>query len=136
MKQLLVEPCSTKSLPDGMRYVNEVLDKGALKDLVGECYSQLGLEVTAKMVDQVKAIGFKYATRSGTTISVSDITVPKAKQDILETVTEQVSKAEQQYRRGLITEEERYIKTVQLWTEATDDVTEAVRDAIDPASPY
>ncbi len=122
-------------LPDGMRYVNDVLDKGALKDLVGECYSQLGLEVTAKMVDQVKAIGFKYATRSGTTISVSDITVPKAKQEILETVTQQVSKAEQQYRRGLITEEERYIKTVQLWTEATDDVTEAVRKAIDPASP-
>ena len=122
-------------LPDGMRYVNEVLDKGALKDLVGECYGQLGLEVTAKMVDQVKSIGFKYATRSGTTISVSDITVPKAKKEILETVTDQVAKAEQQYRRGLITEEERYIKTVQLWTEATDDVTEAVREAIDPASP-
>ncbi len=122
-------------LPEGLRFVNRILDKGALKDLVGECYGKLGLETTAKMVDQVKHIGFKYATRSGTTISVSDITVPSEKRDIMERVTSQVAKAEQQYRRGLITEEERYIKTVQLWTDATDEVTEAVRLAIDPESP-
>jgi DNA-directed RNA polymerase subunit beta' len=122
-------------LPEELRYVNEVLDKGALKDLVGRCYDLLGMEDTAEMVDQVKAIGFKYATRSGTTISVSDITVPTAKRDILERVTQQVAKTEQQYRRGLITEDERYIKTVQLWTEATDEVTEAVRKSIDPESP-
>jgi DNA-directed RNA polymerase subunit beta' len=122
-------------LPEELRFVNEVLDKGALKDLVGRCYDVLGLDATAEMVDQVKAIGFKYATRSGTTISVSDITVPAAKRDILERVTQQVAKAEQQYRRGLITEDERYIKTVQLWTEATDEVTEAVRQSIDPESP-
>ncbi|MCG3209462.1 MAG: DNA-directed RNA polymerase subunit beta' [Anaerolineae bacterium] len=124
-----------QALPEGLRFVNRVLDKGSLKDLVGECYGKLGVEQTAKMVDSVKAIGFKYATRSGTTISVSDITVPEAKKDILARVTDQVAKAEQQYRRGLITDEERYIKTVQLWTEATDDVTEAVRGAIDPESP-
>ncbi len=122
-------------LPDELRFVNLVLDKGKLKDLVGLCYNRLGPDITAKMVDDVKAIGFKYATRSGTTISVSDITVPEAKKEILERVTEQVNKAEQQYRRGLITDDERYIKTVQLWTDATDEVTEAVRDAIDPESP-
>ncbi len=122
-------------LPEGLRFVDRVLDKGGLKDLVGECYNRLGVDVTAKMVDSVKAIGFKYATRSGTTISVSDITVPEAKKAIIDRVTQQVTKAEQQYRRGLITDEERYIKTVQLWTEATDDVTEAVRKAIDPESP-
>ncbi len=122
-------------LPEELRYVDDVLDKGGLKDLVGLCYNNLGVDVTAKMVDEVKAIGFKYATRSGTTISVSDITVPAAKKDILDRVTQQVSKAEQQYRRGLITEDERYIKTVQLWTEATDEVTEAVRRSIDPESP-
>jgi DNA-directed RNA polymerase subunit beta' len=122
-------------LPEKLRFVNDVLDKGGLKDLVGECYSRLGIETTAKMVDSVKDVGFKYATRSGTTISVSDITVPAEKRDIIDRVTSQVSKAEQQYRRGLITDEERYIKTVQLWTEATDEVTEAVRKAIDPESP-
>ena len=122
-------------LPDKLRFVNRVLDKGALKDLVGLSYNTLGLEETAKLVDQIKGIGFRYATQSGTTISVSDITIPDEKREILAEVTEQVANTEQQFRRGLITDEERYIKTVQLWTEATDQVTEAVREAIDPASP-
>ena len=122
-------------LPEKLRFVNRVLDKGGLKDLVGESYALLGVEKTAIFVDDIKKIGFKYATRSGTTISVSDITVPEQKKDILNRVTEQVAKAEQQYRRGLITEDERYIKTVQLWTDATDEVTEAVRLSIDPESP-
>jgi DNA-directed RNA polymerase subunit beta' len=122
-------------LPEPMRFVNTVLDKGGLKDLVGLCYSMMGSDITAKMVDDVKHIGFKYATRSGTTISVSDITVPETKKEILARVAEQVNKTEQQYRRGLITEDERYIKTVQLWTDATDEITEAVRESIDPESP-
>jgi len=122
-------------LPEGLRYVNHVLDKGALKDLVGQCYTNLGIETTVKLVDDIKNVGFRYATRSGITISVSDITVPEEKKGILSRVTDQVAKAEQQYRRGLITDDERYVKTVQLWTDATDEVTEAVRKAIDPASP-
>lgn len=122
-------------LPEELRFVNEVLDKGAVKTLVGQCYDMLGMETTAKMANDLKTIGFKYATRSGITISVSDITVPAAKKEILERVTEQVTKTEQQYRRGLITDDERYIKTVQLWTDATDEVTEAVRESIDPQSP-
>jgi DNA-directed RNA polymerase subunit beta' len=122
-------------LPDELRFVNKVLDKGSLKDLVGLSYTLLGAQITAKLVDDIKAIGFKYATRSGTTISVSDINVPQEKKTIIDRVTEQVSKTEAQYRRGLITDEERYVKTVQLWTEATDEVTDAVRRAIDPESP-
>lgn len=122
-------------LPEELRFVNEVLDKGALKDLVGRCYTVLGSEPTVELVDQIKDIGFKYATLSGTTISVSDITVPPEKREILARVTDQVSKTEQQYRRGLITDDERYVKTVQLWTDATDEVTDAVRQAIDPNSP-
>ncbi len=122
-------------LPEELRFVNKVLDKGSLKDLVGLSHATLGSHVTAKLVDDIKSIGFKFATRSGTTISVSDINVPEEKKMIIDRVTEQVSKTEAQYRRGLITDEERYIKTVQLWTEATDEVTDAVRRAIDPESP-
>jgi len=122
-------------LPEELRFVNYVLDKGALKDLVGQCYTNVGIDTTVKLVDDIKNVGFRYATRSGITISVSDITVPEEKKDILSRVTDQVAKAEQQYRRGLITDDERYVKTVQLWTDATDEVTEAVRNAIDPASP-
>jgi DNA-directed RNA polymerase subunit beta' len=122
-------------LPDELRYVNDVLEKGKLQDLVGACYQKLGPEVTAKLVDDIKSIGFRYATKSGTTIAVSDITVPQAKREILEDVSQQVAKVEQQYRRGLITEDEQYVKTVELWTQATDDVTEAVRQSIDAQSP-
>jgi len=122
-------------LPDELRFVNEVLDKKRLKDLVAKCYQKLGLEATTELVDKIKAIGFKYATRSGATIAISDLTVPEAKNRIVEQVSEQVREVERQYRRGLLTEDELYAKTIELWTRATDDVTEAVAQALDPKGP-
>lgn len=122
-------------LPNELRLVNRVLDKGSLKDLIGEAYNNLGQQETADLVDRIKDLGFRYATQSGTTISISDITVPARKKEIVERVTKQVSMAEQQYRRGLISDDERYMKTVKLWTDATDEVTDEVRLAIDPESP-
>jgi DNA-directed RNA polymerase subunit beta' len=120
-------------LPDELRFVNESLDKGRVKDLVAKCYQKLGLEATTDLVDRIKAIGFKYATRSGVTIAVSDLTVPGEKAQIVSRVDEQVKQVERQYRRGLLTQEERYAKTIELWTQATDDVTEAVAKALDPS---
>ena len=122
-------------LPDELRFVNEVLDKGRVKDLVAKCYQKLGLEATSELVDKIKAIGFKYATRSGATIAISDLTVPEAKREIVDQVSEQVKEVERQYRRGLLTEDEQYSKTIELWTRATDDVTEAVAEALDPKGP-
>jgi DNA-directed RNA polymerase subunit beta' len=122
-------------LPDELRFVNRVLDKGQLKDLVAQCYQKLGLEATTELVDKIKAIGFKYATRSGATIAISDLTVPAAKSAIVEQVSEQVREVERQYRRGLLTEDEQYSKTIELWTRATDDVTEAVARSLDPTGP-
>ena len=119
-------------LPDELRFVNEVLDKGQLKDLVAKCYQKLGLEATGELVDKIKAIGFKYATRSGATIAISDLIVPEAKNGIVEQASKQVSEVERQYRRGLLTEDEQYTKTIEIWTRATDDVTEAVAKALDP----
>jgi len=122
-------------LPEELRFVNQVLDKGKLKDLVGQCYQRLGLEVTGEMVDRIKDIGFEYATRSGVTISISDLTIPEAKAEIVARTTEQVSQVERQYRRGLLTEEEQYARTIELWTRATDEVTDAVASALDPNGP-
>jgi DNA-directed RNA polymerase subunit beta' len=122
-------------LPEELRFVNEVMDKSKLKDLVARCYQQLGPAETAKFVDKIKDIGFKYATQSGLTIAVSDITVPEAKAEILEEVTNEVNAVEHQYRRGLITEDEQYVKTVELWTRATDEITEAVAQSLDPTGP-
>ena len=69
-------------LPRELRFVNDVLDKGKLNDLVARCYQWLGLDETTELVDEIKNIGFKYATRSGASIAVSDITVPEAKHKI------------------------------------------------------
>jgi DNA-directed RNA polymerase subunit beta' len=119
-------------LPEELRFVNQALDKGRVRDLVARCYQKLGLEATTELVDKIKAIGFGYATRSGMTIAVSDLTVPQAKNEIVEQISRQVSEVERQYRRGLLTEDEQYSKTIELWTRATDDVTEAVAEALDP----
>ena len=122
-------------LPPVLRFRNEVMDKGALKKLVAQGYQKLGMEGTAELVDKVKEIGFRYATQSGVTIAIDDLSVPAQKATILDEVTERVSEVERQYRRGLITENEQYLKTVELWTEATEEVTAAVARHLDPQGP-
>jgi DNA-directed RNA polymerase subunit beta' len=122
-------------LPSQLRFVNETMDKRKLQDLVGECYHRLGMDSTAKLVDDIKSIGFRYATRSGLSIAVSDITVPPEKEIIIKLTSDEVNKVEHQYRRGLITEDEQYMRTVELWTKATDEITSAVAKHLDPTGP-
>jgi DNA-directed RNA polymerase subunit beta' len=122
-------------LPGPLRFVNDTMDKGRLQDLVAVCYNRLGMDATAKLVDEIKSTGFRYATKSGTSIAVSDITVPPQKEVILTLVSDEVNRVEQQYRRGLITEDEQYVRTVELWTKATDDITTAVAKSLDPDGP-
>jgi len=124
-----------QALPAELRFVNETLDKGGLKKLVARGYKKLGLEGTADLVDAIKDVGFKYAMLSGTTIAIDDIHVPVEKARILEDVNTRVAEVERQYRRGLITDNERYVKTVELWTEATEEVTAAVARELDPHGP-
>ena len=121
-------------LPKPLQFVNEAMDKRKLNDLVGVCYDLMGAEETAEFVDVIKRLGFNYATVSGVTIAVSDITVPPVKQGILDEATAKVEETERQYRRGLITEEEKYNKVVELWTRATDDITQAVKGLLDQRS--
>jgi DNA-directed RNA polymerase subunit beta' len=122
-------------LPPQLRFVNDTMGKGKLQDLVGVCYQRLGLAATAKLVDEIKTIGFRYATKSGLSIAVSDITVPPKKEQIIKAASDEVNRVEHQYRRGLITEEEQYMRTVELWTKATDDITAAVAESLDPDGP-
>ncbi|MGD9316076.1 MAG: DNA-directed RNA polymerase subunit beta', partial [Anaerolineae bacterium] len=122
-------------LPGQLRFVDDTMDKGKLQDLVGKCHHRLGMSATANLVDEIKSIGFRYATKSGTSIAVSDITVPPEKEVILRIVSDEVKRVEHQYRRGLITEDEQYMRTVELWTKATDDITAAVAKNLDPDGP-
>ena len=123
-------------LPVEIRFAyNRPMDKGALKDLINLCFQRLGVEATAKVANDIKTIGFKYATLSGTTIAISDINIPKTKQKIIENTSQQIEQVNRQFRRGLITADEQYIKTVEFWTKANEDITKEVGIAIAEDSP-
>jgi DNA-directed RNA polymerase subunit beta' len=109
-----------------------VFDRGKLNDLVARCHQWLGLDATTDIVDAIKNVGFKYATRSGSSIAVSDITVPEKKYTILAETEAKVNEVERQYRRGLLTEEEQYNRMIELWQSATGQVADAVRKALPP----
>ena len=78
------------------------------------------------MADRIKDVGFGYATQSGTSIAMSDLIVPPKKYEILETAEKQVGEVERQFRRGLLTDDEQYTRTIELWTDARDEVESAV----------
>jgi DNA-directed RNA polymerase subunit beta' len=119
-------------LPDEMRFINYAMTKRTLQELVGLCYRKVGGEVTTRVVDRIKDIGFKYATRSGATIAISDMTIPSAKEDIIHETDRVVTEVDRQYRRGLLTEDEQYNRTIELWSRAREQVSEAVSDSLDP----
>ena len=114
------------SLPEDLPFVNELVDKKKLGKILAECYRRYGTSITAIALDNIKKLGFTYSTRAGLTIAVSDIKVPEKKQEILDEAEGLVTKTEQQYRRGLITEDERYEKVINIWTKANEDVTKAM----------
>jgi DNA-directed RNA polymerase subunit beta' len=122
-------------VPESLRFVNDVMDKGKVQQLVARCYQKLGADATTDFVDAIKDIGFEFATRSGTTIAVSDLTIPEEKSEILEQTAAKVAEVERQYRRGLLTEAEQYTKTIELWTRARDNVADAVSRDLDPLGP-
>lgn len=120
-------------LPPEMRFVNRVLDKAAMQDLVGEVYHLLREEGTPAVVDAIKDIGFQYATRSGTTIAVSDIAVPPEKEAIIARTLEAAEAVRSDYLRGLLTEQEQTERIIELWQQTTAEVAAAVRRGMDPA---
>ena len=122
------------ALPDELRFINRPMDKGSLQDLVGVCYRRLGGEVTTDVVDRIKDVGFEYATRSGTTIAISDLAIPPEKATIIAETEKVVEEVERQYRRGLLTEDEQYTRTIELWSRAREQVSEAVSNSLTPTS--
>jgi len=124
-----------RTLPEGMRFVNELLNKGAVNDLINRVYRRFGDEATIAMVDAIKDLGFHYATVSGVTVAVADLTVPEERETILSDAQHRVDEIDRQYRRGLLTEDESYQRTIEQWNDAKEQVEDAVRDALDPSGP-
>jgi DNA-directed RNA polymerase subunit beta' len=122
-------------LPDEMRFVQETFGKKGLQSLVARSYQRIGSERTTDVVDAIKNLGFHYATISGTTIAVHDLTIPEERDKIIEQAEQVVESAERDFRRGLMTEEERYQITIEEWSNAKDKLQDLIRDTLDPYGP-
>ncbi len=116
-------------------YLNAIVDKTALKRLITECYRKYGNAETAEFLDAIKTLGFHFATQSGTTVSISDIIVPQSKHDLLDKAQGEVDELHSLYDQGFISDDERYNKTIEIWSRAGDDVTGAMQAAQNPLNP-
>ncbi len=125
-------PALAKTPPS---FKNKVVDKKALKNLVSWAYKTHGTAITAAMADNLKDLGFKYATQAAVSISVDDLKVPEAKQDLIGQAEEQISATEECYRLGEITEVERHTKVIDTWTETNERLVDAVKNNFNQNDP-
>ena len=116
---------------DGLPFFNGTLKKKGLQSLVNYCHLRLGHPVTVKMLDDLKNLGFQYATRAGISIGIDDLVTPEAKKTLVANAETDVIQVEQQYRDGVITNGERYNKVVSIWSEVTDKVAKEMFKAMD-----
>lgn len=115
--------------------LNDAVKKGFLSSIVALCYRKYGNTGTSEILDNIKKTGFAYATTAGITVGIVDITIPEKKGEILAAAEKEVEKIEQQFRRGLVTEEERYGRVIKLWTAAKEDVTQELMGTLDHFNP-
>ncbi|MGZ0051226.1 DNA-directed RNA polymerase subunit beta' [Brevibacillus gelatini] len=115
-----------KKLPDP-----GAVKKGFLGTIISECFRRFGTMKTSMILDKIKELGFTYSTKAGITIAVADIAVPEKKKDILEEADKKVATVMTQFRRGLITEDERYDRVISIWSKAKDEVTDVLMKSMD-----
>jgi len=116
--------------PNGLE-VDFLCTKGKLEEIIAKCFHTHGNTITAGILDHIKEMGFKFSTRAAITVSVSDMIIPEEKAGLLADAHKLVEKYSKAYRRGLISDEERYDKTIQTWTKTTDEVTDALMANLD-----
>ena len=109
--------------------------KKQLGDIIDRCIQKYGFTISAEVLDNIKALGFKYSTKGAITISIADMTVPDAKKTLIEATENKVLDIEKQFRRGFITNDERYRLVVDEWEQTTKDVTAALQDCLDEYNP-
>ncbi len=124
-----------RSLPADHRYVNHEIDKKGVSRIVEECSNHYTTNQMTQVLDELKRLGFHYATRAGLTVSVYDAVIPASKPAILNAAEEVVGTIEGQYDRGLITKDERHRQIVDVWTRATDEVGDAMAENFDRFNP-
>ena len=115
--------------------LDRVVDSGILAEMIDRCYRKHGNIQTAKLLDYVKATGYKYSTLSGLTISMADVIIPSTKWEIMDKADSEVNRYGMLYKRGMVTDEERYEKVIEIWKDTTDKVTDALLDELYSTNP-
>lgn len=115
--------------------VDFLVKKKQLGDIIDHCLNKHGTTKTSEMLDNIKAMGYKYSTKSGITVAVSDAVIPPQKKDILAEADRKADKIDKQYKRGLISRGEKSKRFIEIWSQATDDVTVALQDNLDKYNP-
>ncbi len=116
-------------------FINKQMDKGGLKKLLSQMYLEYGGAKTAELANTLKNLGYKYATKSGVTISIADLSVPESKKGLLKEAEAEIEKSTNRYLKGEITEVERYTKVIDTWSETTAKLTEQVVENFDKLNP-
>ena len=118
-------------LPEEMPFINGLLKKKGLGQLVQYCYLKFGLQITVHMLDEIKSLGFAYATRAGISIGIDDMVVPSEKPQLVAQAEKEVVAVESQYQDGAITQGERYNKIIEIWSKVTEKVSEEMFAAME-----
>ena len=111
--------------------INYLVDKKALGKIIDKCFRRHGNTITAEVLDHIKSLGFKYSTIGGITVAVADMKIPATKQALIKDAEVQVEKYEKVFRRGLISDEERYEKVIDTWTKTTEKVTDELMNGLE-----
>ncbi|HEX8995350.1 MAG TPA: DNA-directed RNA polymerase subunit beta' [Ktedonobacterales bacterium] len=119
-------------LPKSLRFKNYAMNKENLRGIIAECFKNEGRQATADLADAIKRLGFTFATKAGSSIAISDVVVPPDRTTILAEADELVLNLENDFRDGLITDNERYRQAVNIWLEATDKIQKRVQEVLDP----
>ncbi|MFC4804694.1 DNA-directed RNA polymerase subunit beta' [Filifactor villosus] len=132
-----------ENIPQNLGYINReedpyslevdfLVDKKQLGKIIDRCFRRHGNTVTAIMLDNIKGLGFKYSTKSAITVSVADMEIPPEKYELIEEAEKKVSRYEKDYKRGLMSNDERYERVIETWASTTDKVTDALMGHLSP----
>ncbi len=122
-------------LPEEIRNYHMTYGKGPLKKLIGELYERYGFVKAAEIIDKLKNFGYHYSTFAGVSVGIEDLEIPESKKEILENADKEVARIEQEYKAGHIINEERYRRTIAVWSQATSAVTDAMMNGLDEFNP-
>jgi len=122
-------------LPEKLRFVNQVVDKGKLKNLVRECFRFYDIDQTVKFIDRLKEKSFAFITKSGLSWGMGDLAQFDEKDELLDKTQAMINQIQEQYEEGLLTDSERYAKVIELWTNAKEKVTEICKTGLDKHGP-